>query len=770
MNEESIFATALQKKTANERLSFLDEACAGNVGLRAAVEELLCATSDAGSFLEQPPLAMDATFVSEPSGRDTVSSGTWALRLPFLEPCDKPDRIGKLVSKVGEYEVIEVVGQGGMGAVLRAFDTKLSRVVAVKVMSPGLASNPTAVMRFLREATTAAAVHHDHVVTIHAVDDAHRPPYLVMEFVDGQTLQEKIDREGALELKQILRIGSQAAAGLEAAHKMGLIHRDVKPANILLENGVERVKISDFGLARAADDLQITQTGLIAGTPQYMSPEQAKGESIDARSDLFSLGSVLYTMCTGRPAFRADSTVAVLRRVCDAAPRPIHEWNAEIPSWLEAIVNKLLAKEPADRFQTAGEVAGLLGQHLAHVQNPTQVPAPAPIAELPLQVARGPGAMETSGKRAPLRSRLRPSAALAVATSAMLFVGLTFTEASGVTHLTATIVRIATGDGTLVIESSDPGIKVAIDGEEVAIHGAGVEEVRLRPGSYKVAATKDGKPAAVDQELVTITRGGQQVVRVAVDRSALRQAEAAKAAWQPPENPNPTRILEEAKRDTAFRRYETALAKHVWYHKNALQYDQALTAVRVSFALQAWQHLADWYPPALAKLKATRDEAASNIKQGRRVWESFFDLVAINQFLREEAMTKDLFVYLHTQSPNDARRVFEIAEPALIRNKEYKLCGDYLDPEKSLERMVSAFREKKRLVSEKQFGKEMQEYAETDFTNSAATLVALLVVNDRKPEAEKVAHDAKKEWDNAAFHAAIDKALQGHVPEPWPPS
>jgi serine/threonine protein kinase len=379
MNEESIFASALQKKTAGERLAFLDEACAGNAGLRAAVEELLHADSDAGSFLAHPPAAMDATVVSEPSSRDTINSGEWAFQLPFLEPCDKPDRIGKL----DQYEIIEVVGHGGMGAVLRAFDTKLSRVVAVKVMSPDLAANPVAVNRFLREAQAAAAVHHDHVVTIHAVDDAHQPPYIVMEFIEGQTLQQKIDRVGALELKHILRIGSQAAAGLAAAHNMGLIHRDVKPANILLENGVERAKITDFGLARAADDLQITQIGLIAGTPQYMSPEQAKGEPIEARSDLFSLGSVLYTMCTGRPAFRADNTIAILRRVCDDTPRPIREVNPEIPQWLETIVNKLLAKDPAERFQTAAEVEQLLNQCLAHVQNPAYVALPA-ILEAPL--------------------------------------------------------------------------------------------------------------------------------------------------------------------------------------------------------------------------------------------------------------------------------------------------------------------------------------------------------------------------------------------------
>ena len=395
MNEESIFAAALEKPSAAERQAYLDAACGGNPQLRAAVEELLQASDDAGSFLGHAAIGTDATLAATIHSGTAGASGEWTAHLPFLEPLNKPDRLGKL----GHYEIIEVVGHGGMGAVLRAFDTKLSRVVAVKVMAPELAANPTAVKRFQREASAAAQVHHDHVVTIHAVEESHRPPYLVMQFIEGQTLQQKIDREGALPLMQILRIGSQMALGLAAAHKLGLIHRDVKPANVLLENGVERVKITDFGLARAADDMEMTQTGMIAGTPQYMSPEQAKGEPIDTRSDLFSLGSVLYTMCTGRPAFRAETTMGVLKRVCDDMPRPVREVNAELPLWLEAIVNKLLAKQPADRFQTATEVAELLGQHLAHLQNPSQVaqphtvflaPEPKAIQPKPIQLNRRP--------------------------------------------------------------------------------------------------------------------------------------------------------------------------------------------------------------------------------------------------------------------------------------------------------------------------------------------------------------------------------------------
>src|SRR5262249_16135312 len=155
--------------------------------------------------------------------------------------------------RLAHYEVLELLGKGGFGTVLRAFDEKLHRVVAIKVLSPELSASGTARKRFTREAQAAAAVGHEHVVTIHAVEDDANPPYLVMQCIEGQSLQDKLDKEGPLGLKEILRIGLQAAEGLAAAHKQGLVHRDIKPANILLENGVERVKITDFGLARAVD-------------------------------------------------------------------------------------------------------------------------------------------------------------------------------------------------------------------------------------------------------------------------------------------------------------------------------------------------------------------------------------------------------------------------------------------------------------------------------------------------------------------------------------
>jgi serine/threonine protein kinase len=303
--------------------------------------------------------------------------------LKILSTSDKADSLGRL----GPYEVTKIIGRGGMGTVFKAIDATLDRIVAVKVLSPSLASNGTARKRFVREARSAAAVVHDHVITIHAVDETGGQPYLVMQFVSGMSLQEKIDRSGPLEVKEILRIAKQIASGLAAAHEQGLVHRDIKPSNILLENGVERVMITDFGLARAMDDASLTRSGVIAGTPQYMSPEQAQGETVDHRADLFSLGSVMYAMGTGHSPFRAETAMAVLRRVCEHRPRPIREVNPEIPVWLAEIIEKLLAKEPGHRFREAGEVARLLERHLAHLQHPTTVPMPPRLATVPAVTA-----------------------------------------------------------------------------------------------------------------------------------------------------------------------------------------------------------------------------------------------------------------------------------------------------------------------------------------------------------------------------------------------
>jgi WD40 repeat protein len=235
----------------------------------------------------------------------------------------------------------------------------------------------------------------------------------------------------------------------------------------------------------------------------YMSPEQAEGEPVDFRSDLSSLGSVLYAMCNGRPPFRAPTTMAVLKRVCEETPRPIREINSELPPWLEELVARLHAKAPAERGASAQAVADLLAWHLAELQQGS-----TPRAAGPPAFAERPHAKP--GPVPPRRSRRL--LAMTTAVLMALFTGLGLSEATGVTNVRGTVIRLFSGEGTLVVEVDDPGVSVSLDGEDLVIHGAGVREIRLKPGQYQVKATKDGK--FLRDELVTVARDRREVVRI----------------------------------------------------------------------------------------------------------------------------------------------------------------------------------------------------------------------------------------------------------------
>jgi hypothetical protein len=313
---------------------------------------------------------VSATALMPPPGGSTPRSGgsnrSGELKLSFLLPTDTPGRIGRL----GQFDVIEEVGRGGMGVVLRAHDPCLQREVAVKVLDPQLADNEVARQRFCREARAAAAVTHDNLVALHQVDEdeASGLPYFVMQLVSGESLEQRIRRAGRMAPVEVARLGQQAAAGLAAAHAHGRIHRDIKPGNILLEGDTDRVKLTDFGLARAAEDVKLTRTGFVAGTPLYMAPEQARGDAVDARSDLFSLGSVLYEAATGIAPFDGKTPLVVLNRVTDETQRPLRDVNPDVPVWLSDVVDRLLEKKPEDRFQTAQEVADIFTAELARIQ------------------------------------------------------------------------------------------------------------------------------------------------------------------------------------------------------------------------------------------------------------------------------------------------------------------------------------------------------------------------------------------------------------------
>jgi serine/threonine protein kinase len=356
-----------------------------------------------------------------------------ALRLGFLSPSSDPTKLGRL----GSYEIIKVIGRGGMGIVLKGLDSALNRHVAIKVLAPQWMHSEAARRRFAREAKAAAAVVHKHVIAIYAVDSANETPYLVMPFIDGITLQQRIERDGPLDLKEILRIGIQIASGLAAAHAQNLVHRDIKPANILLENCVERVLITDFGLARAVDDASFTRSCFIAGTPEYMAPEQANGEFIDHRIDLFSLGSVMYALCTGQSPFRRDTTMAVLRQICEGTTRPIREINPDIPLWLEQIVNKLHAKNPDDRFQSAAEMAELLKQWLNHIEQPA-------LHQRPRYPSKQWFGYPVFSKRIISRASWTIAAAML-----LLIAAVTTTEMTGKTHIMGWITNSQGSDSSI---------------------------------------------------------------------------------------------------------------------------------------------------------------------------------------------------------------------------------------------------------------------------------------------------------------------------------
>lgn len=427
----------------------------------------------------------------------------------WLDPTDDPQMLGRFAG----YEIVGIIGHGGMGIVLKGFEASLNRYVAIKVLAPRLAANGAARQRFAREAQAAAAVLHDNVVAIHRVDEFHGLPFLVMPYIADISLQKRINDEGPLPLAAVLRIGSQIAAGLAAAHHQGLVHRDIKPANIMLEKGVERVTITDFGLARTVDDASLTKTGIIAGTPQYMSPEQARGESVGQRSDLFSLGSVLYTMCTGRAPFRGETSYGVLRRITDEGPKPIQEINPDIPEWLCQIIAKLMSRQPDDRFQSAQEVAGLLEECLAHVQQPDVVPLPASSISLCERGAKNqPMSASPRFLRKPTGSAVWLIAGAAVA-FAMIFAGI--------------LIVLELNKGTVTIES-DADVPVRITQgdkvvDELTVTRTG-ESVRIAAGRYQVELLAETDRLVVKNGTFTLTRGGEHVVTIQRVDASVAQA------------------------------------------------------------------------------------------------------------------------------------------------------------------------------------------------------------------------------------------------------
>jgi Tol biopolymer transport system component/serine/threonine protein kinase len=324
-----------------DRAAFLDGACRDDPGLRLEVEAML-AHDEAGHHI------LDPNVLLERAG-ETVSSPVTL--------------IGQNVS---HYKLLDLLGEGGMGLVFRAEDLELEREVALKCLSPDLVADPDCHRRFLHEARAASKVSHPNIVQVYEAFEAHGYPWIAMQYVAGRDLGSQLADGGRLPVEKTLRYGEDLAAALKVAHAQGILHRDIKPGNILIDAD-DRALISDFGLARICSPLgenvaweqsatTVTPAGAVVGTPRYMSPEQALGRPIDSRSDIFSLGVVLYEMCTGVPAFAASSFGSLSDAIIHREPKPISQFTYEVPEDFERIIRKSMAKLPEERYQNGGEL------------------------------------------------------------------------------------------------------------------------------------------------------------------------------------------------------------------------------------------------------------------------------------------------------------------------------------------------------------------------------------------------------------------------------
>ena len=428
-----------------------------------------------------------------------------------------------------------------MGVVFQAHDPHLERLVALKAMLPELATNPSAKQRFLREARAAAAIKHDHIVTIYQVGEDGDAPFLAMEFLEGESLDDRLKREGRLPVHEIWRIGREMADGLAAAHKRGLIHRDVKPGNVWLEGEGGRVKILDFGLARAAGDAAeearpdsstlrpgdaplvpgepptaLTQQGAVVGTPGYMAPEQADGRPVDARGDLFSLGCVLYRMATGEPPFKGDDLLSMLRAVSTATPTPPRELNPSLPPSLCDLIRSLLAKKAEDRPPSARAVVEAI-QAIEREEASSRTEIQVAASALPAAPRRPPTPAAGVSRRTWL-----PVAAV-VLLGTLAYAAYLFGPA---------IVRYTSDEGELVIEIDDPRVQAVIDQTGATIHDKATgREYRVKPGrrdvkplkagDYEIEVTEVGGDMRLFTKEFTITRGGATPVRVVFDAATL---------------------------------------------------------------------------------------------------------------------------------------------------------------------------------------------------------------------------------------------------------
>jgi tetratricopeptide (TPR) repeat protein len=651
MNEESLFHEALARSTPEERAAFLDEACAGRPELRAAVESLLAAHGQPGAFLAGPPVLVQA----QSDDSRTTGGGAPAAAQETANPADSTgaDSVptADVPERVGRYLIRRLLGQGGMGAVYLAHDPELDRPVALKV--PRL-DGPEAEERFLREARAAAALSHANLCPVHDVGRADGVPYLAMAYLPGPTLAEVIRQEGPLPPARCAAIVAAVARGMAEAHRHGVIHRDLKPGNILLDGKAEPV-VTDFGLAfrtsapaaltatTVAHQPRLTEAGILMGTPAYMPPEQARGDldQIGPASDVYSLGAILFEMLTGRLLFAACPLHEMVRLIeTQPVPLPSSVRRGVLPG-LDALCRRALAKDPARRIASMDEFAEAL---------------------TPFAVQRS------------RRGRV------AVVAAALALLAL----------LAGAVFYVKTDYGTVEVRMNDASadVKVAVDGNEITLTDGG-RVTKLRPGPHALEVKGEGFES--ETKLFKVTRGKNTLMEV--------ELKPKPPAGPPDEAPRPpvdrarlARLLAEGRRVMD----ERQLASLEVVASEALKIDPESPR---ALALRAAVRLAPG-----GNRKAAREEVEKALRLNPETFEALFVRAELNgqearsrdaiadatAVLRLEpkyaaawAMRAKAYMDLkeYAQAAADASRAIEYGNPTpeahIVRATAYVFLGEY---------------------------------------------------------------------------------------------
>ena len=462
----------VQSASSNEAVSDGDESVVGN---------LIHRMIDVGKQTRSDSKTVDQRAV------DVVS---------ILEPATSAHSIGQ----IEHYRIEEILGCGSTGVVFRAIDENLHRPVAIKVLRPTLGD--AAKERFVAEARATATLDHPNIVTIFQVGQSGPLAFIVMQWLPGETLDQRLERDSILPAKTVKTFGQQIANGLAAAHQKGLVHRDIKPANLWITKD-DQVKILDFGLVRIMDESpQLTCTGMIAGTPCYMSPEQSRGDELDSRSDLFSLGCVLYQCLTGKLPFTSSNALATLQAIQRVQPTSPANLDASTPADVSDLVMNLLEKSPHRRPDSASDVSDAFGS------DRTAWPFECD-HYCDLKPVKSRNKTDRTKPRIPTRSSsIWQSIALVLATGIIGWGAIMFGPQ---------IIRIATDQGEIVIKSNDPDVQVEVlkGGESIEVVDLKTKQsIQIKSGNYQIRPVGEQNSISIDKETLTLSRGESAIVTV----------------------------------------------------------------------------------------------------------------------------------------------------------------------------------------------------------------------------------------------------------------